>query len=63
MLALGYAGWGPGQLEAEILANGWLHCSADNELLFGADLDTKWVRAIGKLGFSPHLLSGDAGHA
>jgi len=63
MLALGYAGWGPGQLEMEILANGWLHCAADDELLFGGDLDTKWVRAIGKLGFSPHLLSGEAGHA
>lgn len=63
MLALGYAGWGPGQLESEILANGWLHVAADDELLFGNDLDSKWTRAIGKLGFSPHLLSGEAGHA
>lgn len=63
MLALGYSGWGPGQLESEILANGWLHCPADEVLLYGTDLETKWTRAIGKLGFSPHLLSGDAGHA
>jgi putative transcriptional regulator len=63
LLALGYAGWGPGQLETEILANGWLHCAADEYLLFGANLETKWKRAIGKLGISPHLLSGEAGHA
>jgi putative transcriptional regulator len=63
LLALGYAGWGPGQLETEILANGWLHCPVDEEILYSADFDTKWLRAIGKLGISPHLLSGQAGHA
>ena len=63
ILALGYAGWGPGQLESEILANGWLHVEPDTDLLFDQDLDTKWVRAIGKLGVQPHHLSGQAGHA
>ncbi|MFO1187161.1 MAG: YqgE/AlgH family protein [Alphaproteobacteria bacterium] len=63
LLALGYAGWGPGQLETEILANGWLHCSVDEELLYNTDLDSKWLRAIHKIGISPHLLSGQAGHA
>ncbi len=63
MLALGYAGWGPGQLESEILANGWLHCAYDDGILFGNELDTKWSRAIGKLGIHPHFLSFEAGHA
>ena len=63
VLALGYAGWGPGQLENEILANGWLHCDADPDLLFDQDLESKWARAINTLGFKPHHLSGQAGHA
>ena len=63
LLALGYAGWGPGQLDAEIQANGWLHCSPDEDLVFDDKLDDKWERAIAKLGFDPSMLSGDAGHA
>jgi putative transcriptional regulator len=63
LLALGYAGWGPGQLDTEIHANGWLHVAPDEELVFDADLDSKWDRAIAKLGFDPTLLSGHAGHA
>lgn len=63
MVALGYAGWGPGQLDSEILANGWLHVSADDELLFDDDLESKWERAMGKLGVDPRMLSEDAGHA
>ncbi len=63
LLALGYAGWGPGQLDHEIHANGWLHVDADEDLVFDDDLDGKWERAIGKLGVDPLLLSGDAGHA
>ena len=63
LLALGYAGWGPGQLDAEIQANGWLHAPADDELVFDRDLSSKWERAIAKLGISPAMLSGDAGHA
>jgi putative transcriptional regulator len=61
--ALGYAGWGPGQLDAEIQANGWLTVPSDNTLLFDETNDDKWRRAIGKLGVDPFALSGDAGHA
>jgi putative transcriptional regulator len=63
LLALGYAGWGPGQLDGEIQANGWLHVEPDESLIFDENLDTKWDRAIAKLGVDPSLLSGDAGHA
>jgi len=63
LLALGYAGWGPGQLDTEIQANGWLHVSPDEDLVFDADLDNKWERAIAKLGVDVSMLSGDAGHA
>ena len=63
LLALGYAGWGPGQLDSEIQANGWLHVEADTGLVFDDDLSDKWERAIGKLGIDPTLLSGEAGHA
>lgn len=63
LLALGYAGWAPGQLEQEITNNGWLHCEADPDLIFDADLDVKYDRAMGKLGFDPRLLSTTAGHA
>jgi len=62
ILALGYAGWAPGQLEAEIQNNGWLHCAADPDLLFG-DPDMKYERAMRKLGIAPGMLSSDAGHA
>jgi len=63
LLALGYAGWGPGQLEREIQANGWLHCPADEQLIFGRDLETKYERALAKIGVSATTLSTDAGHA
>lgn len=61
--ALGYAGWGPGQLDAEIQANGWLTVAADDTLLFDSGNDDKWRRAIAKLGVDPFALSGEAGHA
>ena len=66
LMALGYAGWGPGQLDTEIQSNGWLHVEADSGLVFDQDLDSKWERAIQKLGISPAMLgrlSEDAGHA
>jgi putative transcriptional regulator len=63
VLALGYAGWGAGQLDAEIQANGWLLVPADVELVFGIDNDTKWERAIAKIGIDLTLLSSEAGHA
>lgn len=63
ILALGYAGWGAGQLDAEIHANGWLSAPADEAIVFDADLEQKWERAIGKLGIDFSMLSGEAGHA
>jgi len=63
ILALGYAGWAPGQLENEIQANGWLHCAADLELIFGNDIDAKYEKALRKLGIDLAMLSSEAGHA
>jgi putative transcriptional regulator len=63
LLALGYAGWGPGQLDAEIQQNAWLSVPADETLVFDGDDDTKWRRALAKLKIDPLLLSGAAGHA
>jgi putative transcriptional regulator len=63
MLALGYAGWAPGQLENEIQANGWLHCPASPELIFDPHLDAKYARALALLGVDSARLSGEAGHA
>jgi len=63
ILALGYAGWRAGQLESEIAANGWLHCSADADLLFDRDLEQKYERALSKIGIDPSHLVSDAGHA
>ncbi|MCH8092225.1 MAG: YqgE/AlgH family protein [Proteobacteria bacterium] len=63
ILALGYAGWGPGQLDAEIQANGWLSVPADDGLVFDPDLDKKWERALAKIGVDFSMLSGQAGHA
>ena len=62
LLALGYAGWGPGQLDTEILNNGWLNVEADEDLVFGEDLDAKWSQAMSKIGVDPHMLSDNAGH-
>jgi putative transcriptional regulator len=58
MVALGYAGWGAGQLEDELQHNGWLSCTADPELLFGTDNATKWERALAKIGVDPSHLTG-----
>jgi putative transcriptional regulator len=63
ILALGYAGWSPGQLEEEIQQNGWLSCEADNDLLFGEDLESKYARALRKIGIDPAMLVSSAGHA
>ena len=63
LLALGYAGWGPGQLEDEIQANGWLNCPADPDLIFDAALDHKYTRALDSLGIDPIRLVNDSGHA
>ncbi len=63
VLALGYAGWAPGQLETEIHANGWLHCSADADLVFGDPVEAKYDLALRRLGIVPGMLSNEAGHA
>ena len=63
LLALGYAGWGAGQLEREIRENVWLTCDPDEALIFDADYETKWARALGKLGIDPKFLSAEAGRA
>jgi len=63
ILALGYAGWAPGQLENEIQGNGWLHCAADDDLIFGGDVEEKYMRALRKIGIAPGMLSAEAGHA
>ncbi len=63
LLALGYAGWGPGQLDREIHENAWLSVSPDEALVFGADHSTHWRRAFAKLNVDPILLSSAAGHA
>jgi putative transcriptional regulator len=63
ILALGYASWVPGQLENEILGNGWLHCAADSELIFGTDIGGKYDKALKKIGIDLGMLSSEAGHA
>jgi putative transcriptional regulator len=63
VLALGYAGWAPGQLETEIHQNGWLHCAADRELIFGPDTQGKYALALKKIGIEVGMLSSEAGHA
>lgn len=63
LLAIGCAGWAPGQLESEIQANGWLHTEADDEILFKTELPQKWPRALAKIGVDVSMLSSAAGHA
>ena len=62
-LALGYAGWGPGQLDTEIQANGWLSVPADDTLIFATEPKSIWQGALAKMGIDVSMLSGDAGHA
>lgn len=62
-LALGYAGWGPGQLDRELTENAWLSAPANIEMLFDNEHETKWRRAMAILKIDPILLSGTAGHA
>ncbi|MGF1446403.1 MAG: YqgE/AlgH family protein [Pikeienuella sp.] len=58
MVALGYSGWAPGQLEQELQRNAWLHCPPDAGLLFDGANDSKWERALAKIGVDPALLIG-----
>ena len=63
ILALGYAGWGPGQLEYEIGQNGWLTCPPNEQVIFGTDNENKWTAALNLLGINPLMLSATAGRA
>lgn len=63
ILALGYSGWGPGQLESEIKANGWLTCAANSEIVFAKKDDDKWTAALKSIGIDPRLLSAEGGRA
>ncbi len=63
VLALGYAGWGAGQLELEMQSNGWLNCPADAELIFKTSVDTRYEMALRRIGIEPAMLSMQAGHA
>ncbi len=63
IFALGYAGWGAGQLEEEMQANTWLTAPADEELIFSTTLGNKWEKALAHLGIDPLTLSIEAGHA
>jgi putative transcriptional regulator len=63
ILALGYANWGPGQLDEEIKKNSWLNTHPDMDLLFGTDHERKWSRAMAKLRIDPAMLSNTAGRA
>ena len=63
LFVLGYAGWGPGQIEEEIAGNGWIHCDADAEIVFTGDAASKWRLALAKLGAGVSGLSSDVGHA
>ena len=63
LFALGYAGWAPGQVEAEFQRNGWLHCEADSSIVFGVDPEAKWRTALQRLGVGPSGLSANTGRA
>ncbi|MFU0506451.1 YqgE/AlgH family protein [Pseudaminobacter sp. NGMCC 1.201702] len=63
LMALGYAGWGAGQLESEIAQNGWLTCPAKPDLLFDGDIERKYDRILASIGVNLAHLSQDAGHA
>ena len=63
VLALGYAGWGAGQLEREVQSNGWMIAEADDEILFNTEPDLMWPRAMAMLGIDIAMLSTEAGHS
>lgn len=63
LLALGYAGWGAGQIEREIIENAWLNWPANNELIFATPVSQRWSRAVELLGVDLNSLSPYAGHA
>lgn len=63
LITLGYAGWGPGQLETEIRDNSWLSCEGNPDIIFHTNPDQRWEAAASLIGIDIHQLTGDAGHA
>ena len=63
ILALGYAGWGPGQIENEIISNSWLTLSTDSKFIFDEEVNNKWLNAFNLLGVDPSKLSNHSGTA
>ena len=63
LVALGYAGWAPGQLDKELTRHGWLSAPATGAIVFDAPIDQKWSRAMSSIGIDVRMLSGEAGHA
>lgn len=63
LVALGYAGWGAGQLEKELADNSWINCAADENILFNTDSEKRWHAAVNLIGIDLNHLSGDVGHA
>jgi len=63
MLAVGYSGWGAGQIEREVQDNAWIVANADEALIFDTDMDSKWIRALASLGIRPEMLSRHGGSA
>lgn len=63
LVALGYAGWAPGQLDKELTRHGWLNCPASEAIMFDAPMDQMWSRAMSSIGIDVRMLSGEAGHA
>ena len=63
LIALGYAGWGAGQLEQEMAQNSWLSGPADAQIIFNTNAEKRWEQAAKLLGVDIHQLTGDAGHA
>lgn len=62
-IALGYAGWGPGQLESEIMANSWINIPMNSQLLFETDIQSRWSKAANSLGFNINQLTYYSGNA
>lgn len=63
IFALGYSGWGPGQLEAEMQSNSWITVPADDDLIFNTDIHQKWERSLKRIGIDPVMLSHETGRA
>lgn len=63
LLAMGYVGWEPGQLDAELHSNKWLQIKADTDILFKTPIEKKWEMTIAKLGIRPEVLSEESGQA